>query len=310
MAHGEKPLIGILMSIAESDREASSRREAILQGLGRTNLRFTIRFGRKNYDSNLNDYDTLARNLVALKPAVLFSSCFPTMIALARATANAQPDEDRRIPIVYAGLFNKDGQASHYDFAPNVTGFVSHEFDVCKKWPDYLRKVAPRMTKAAVIHENTSGGTNQLQAIKQAAPQGFVEPIELTTFALLEQAVQNFKANTGGAGGLIVTTGALTATLAEQIIQLANREGLPAIYPNRLYSIQGGLLSYGADLLDLYKAAGRCLGKLLDGARPSDFPPHINKHFELVINLGTAKSLNLLPISNDLRDQARLLIGE
>src|SRR5262249_42780875 len=156
----------------------------------------------------------------------------PTMTALARATASAQPDENRRIPIVYAGLFNKDGQASRYDFAPNVTGFVSHEFDVCKKWPDYLRKVAPRVSKAAVIHESTSGGSNQVQAIKQAAPPDFVVPIELTSFASLQQDIQTFKANTGNTGGLIVTTGALTATLAEQIIQLANKEGLPAIYPN------------------------------------------------------------------------------
>lgn len=309
MAHGEKPLIGILMSIAETDREASSRREAILQGLDRTNLRFTVRFGRKNANGNLLDYDSLARELVALKPAALFSSCFPTMTALTRATADVQPDEDRRIPIVYAGLFNKDGQESRYEFAPNVTGFVSHEFDVCKKWPDFLRKIAPGGSKAAVIHESTSGGTNQLQAIGQAAPQDFVKPIVLTTFASLQQDIQTFKANTGNAGGLIVTTGALTATLAEQIIQLANKVGLPAIYPNRLYSIQGGLLSYGTDLLDLYRAAGRCLGKLLDGARLSDVPTQINKKFELVINLGTAKSLNL-PVSNELRDQASLLIGE
>lgn len=308
MAHGEKPLIGILMSIAESDREASSRREAILEGLGRTNLRIITRFGRKNSDDSLASYDDLAKDLVRRKPVALFSSCLPTMRALRTATVEDQAEESKRIPIVYAGLFSKTGQTSHYDFGGNVTGFVSHEFDVCKRWPGYLSKIARRVRKAAVIRENTQGGISQYRAIQEVAGDS-VELIDLTTAASLEPAIKAFKDRLGDEGGLIVTTGALTATLAEKIIELADKYKLPAIYPNRLYSIRGGLVSYGADLLDLYRGAGRWLGKILDGAHPSDFRPYINRHFELAINLNTAESLGLTPVLDELLDEASLLIG-
>jgi putative ABC transport system substrate-binding protein len=310
MKRNEKPLVGILMSIAESDREVSSRREAILQGLGRTNMQITLRFGRKKPESNLCDYELVAKELVALKPDALFSSCYPTMVALATETAKAAEAGGELIPIVYAGLFNKDGQEGGYSFAENVTGFVSHEFDVCKKWKSLLHEIAPRLTQAAVIYESAStGGTNQYNAVDPAGACAQIDLTQTSSPILLEDAIAKFKNKAATGGGLIVTTGALTATLGETIIRLAAKYKLPAIYPNRLYTVCGGLVSYGADLLDLYRGAGGYLGKILDGARPCDLATQVNKYFEVVINLNTAASLGL-EVSRGLRDRASLLVGD
>src|SRR5262249_29876218 len=153
------------------------------------------------------------------------------------------------------------GVKSRYRFGDNVTGFVSHEFDVCELWPQVLCELDPRVDRVAVIYESiSSGGNAQFEGVKRGAKVP-VEEIDLSkdnSQAFLEGAIAKFKKD-WPSGGLIVTSGALTATLSATIVGLASRFRLPAIYPNRLYSIRGGLISCGTDLLELYRDAGRYL---------------------------------------------------
>jgi putative tryptophan/tyrosine transport system substrate-binding protein len=129
-----------------------------------------------------------------------------------------------------------------------------------------------------------------------------ISPIDLTKInstAGLDAAVAAFiQGAKGSPCGLIVTSGALTASITEDIISIAAKYSLPAIYPNRLYVKSGGLISFGADLLNLYQLAGVYLGKILNGAKlpdhanlPAVIPKSDSSDFELAINVTTAGSL-------------------
>jgi putative ABC transport system substrate-binding protein len=219
----------------------------------------------------------------------------------------------RQIPIVYAGLFNpqaadihpKDPDSYYFrqDGNDNVTGFVSHDFNVCQQWPIFLKRIAPALTHAAVIYEDDAPGSRrQFQRI-QAHPNHLlisgIDIAKITSSNELDNAVQAaIKTAPNAAWGLIVTTGAQTASIVDDIVQIADNRNLPATYPNRLYAKRGGLISYGADLLNLYSQAGIYLGRILNGATlpdhtrlPAVLPKSDGSNFELAINRSTATRL-------------------
>jgi putative ABC transport system substrate-binding protein len=94
-------------------------------------------------------------------------------------------------------------------------------------------------------------------------------------------------------GGVIVIPDAFFASHSTQIVALADRFRLPVVYPYRYYAVQGGLLSYGVNNVDLFHQAAPYIDRILRGAKPSDLPVQQPTRFQLVINMKTAKSLNL-----------------
>src|SRR4029077_4897986 len=94
-------------------------------------------------------------------------------------------------------------------------------------------------------------------------------------------------------GGLLVGTGEFLRRQAEQIVGLAARQKLPAIYQYREFAKAGGLISYGTSLTDSYRQAGVYVGRILKGEKPGDLPVLQATKFELVVNLKTAKALGL-----------------
>jgi putative tryptophan/tyrosine transport system substrate-binding protein len=92
---------------------------------------------------------------------------------------------------------------------------------------------------------------------------------------------------------VIVKTDPFLIARREQLVALAARHAMPAIYPYRDFADVGGLISYGTGLLELHQRAGTYTGKILKGAKPADLPVQRNTKFELVINLKTAKALGL-----------------
>jgi putative ABC transport system substrate-binding protein len=107
---------------------------------------------------------------------------------------------------------------------------------------------------------------------------------------------------------LWIGTGALFASRRVQLVTLAAYHRLPAIYPQRVYAVIGGLMSYGTDILDSVRQVGVYTGRILKGEKPSDLPVMQPTKFEFVINLGTARTLGidvppqLLAISDEVID--------
>ena len=125
-----------------------------------------------------------------------------------------------------------------------------------------------------------------------AQPLGVeLSPVGVRDAGEIERAVTAFARSPNG--GLIVTASALTAVHRDLIIALAARHKLPAVYFGRFFVNGGGLISYGADLVDQYRRAAGYVDRILKGEKPADLPVQAPTKYELVINLKTAKALGL-----------------
>jgi putative ABC transport system substrate-binding protein len=176
----------------------------------------------------------------------------------------------------------------------NATGFMQFEYNLCAKWPELLKEIAPGMTRAAVLRDpDTSNGIGQFAVIQSAAPSLGVEviPINVRDARAVERAVTAFALS--GNGGLIVTASALAQVHRDLIIMLAARYKLPAVYSTRFYVTGGGLVSYGADFVDQYRRAATYVDRILKGEKPAGLPVQAPTKYELVINLKTAKALGI-----------------
>jgi putative ABC transport system substrate-binding protein len=176
----------------------------------------------------------------------------------------------------------------------NATGFMQLEYNLCAKWLELLKEIAPRVTRVAVLRDPaTPTGVGQFAVIQSAAPSLGVEviPINVLEASEVERAITAF-ARTGN-DGLIVTAGPLRAVRPNLIAALAARHKLPAIYPNRFYVVDGGLVSYGVDFVDQYRRAATYVDRVLKGEKPADLPVQAPTKYDLVINLKTAKALGL-----------------
>jgi putative ABC transport system substrate-binding protein len=96
-----------------------------------------------------------------------------------------------------------------------------------------------------------------------------------------------------GAGALVVGSGAMLTNRRQQIVALAARHAMPAIYPFREFAMDGGLISYGNDVPDAFRRGGVYAGRVLKGDKPADLPVELSTKFELVINRKTAKALGV-----------------
>jgi putative ABC transport system substrate-binding protein len=205
--------------------------------------------------------------------------------------------ETRTIPLVFVQIPNPVGGGYVPSLAHpggNVTGFTHFEYAIGGKWLELLKEIAPRVIKVAVIWNPKNISVNgYFPHIEMAAPSFAVEPIatHVQSAAEIERAINAFadKPNVG----LIVPPDFTTVVNRELIIALATRYNLPAIYPFRLFVKNGGLISYGINLPELYRQAASYIDRILRGEKPGDLPVQAPTKFELVINLKTATALGL-----------------
>jgi putative ABC transport system substrate-binding protein len=283
--------IGVLMNTAADDPEGQARNTAFVQALqqfgwteGR-NIRIDNRWSAGNADRTRG----YAAELVALAPEVI----------LAPGSASAGPllQTTRAVPIVFVTTVDPVGAGFVASLARpggNATGFLAFEYGISAKWLELLKEVAPRVTRAAVIRDPAiAAGAGQLGAIQSVAPSFGVElsPVNVRDATEIERDVAAFARAPNG--GLIVTPSALTLNHRVQIITLAARHNLPAVYSDRHWVTGGGLISYGPDRVDQYRRAAGYVDRILKGERPADLPVEAPTKYELVINLKTAKALGL-----------------
>ena len=163
------------------------------------------------------------------------------------------------------------------------------------KWLELLREIAPRVTRVAALFNPAMAPYAQywLDSFKAAAASFAVEAIRapIHDSSELESiiAAQAHEPNSG----LFVLPDAFTFAYRVEIVSLAARYRLPAVYAFRFFTALGGLLSYGNDLNDNFRRAAGYADRILKGAKPSDLPVQAPVKFELVINLKTAKTLGL-----------------
>ena len=158
---------------------------------------------------------------------------------------------------------------------------------------ELLRQLVPKATMIAVLVNPISPETEAERRDVQTAAQEFGLRLVLSDVSArdIDAAFATFVQR--GAGGLLVGTGPFLNSRSEQIVALAARHGVPAIYPLREFVSMGGLMSYGASISDAYRQAGIYAGRILKGEKPADLPVQQPTKFELVINLKTAKALGL-----------------
>jgi putative tryptophan/tyrosine transport system substrate-binding protein len=176
----------------------------------------------------------------------------------------------------------------------NVSGFTPFEYSISGKWLELLREIAPRVTRVAVIRDPAiSVGIGQLASIQSVAPGFGVEltPVGVRDAGEIERAITAFARSSND--GLILTGSALAYIHRELIVALAARHKLPAVYSDRVFVTDGGLISYGPDRVDQYRRAASYVDRILKGEKPADLPVQAPTKYELVINLKTAKTLGL-----------------
>ena len=178
----------------------------------------------------------------------------------------------------------------------NITGFTNVQQSLGAKWVELLKELDPRISRIGVLFgPTTSPGSGMFygRLIEDAARSIAVETIAVPVegAAEIETAVAAFAQ--ASSAGLIVQPDVITTDHRTLILRLAAQHRLPAVYPFRFFVAEGGLASYGINVVDLYRRAAGYVDRILKGEKPGDLPVQAPVKFDLVINLKTARSLGL-----------------
>jgi putative ABC transport system substrate-binding protein len=178
----------------------------------------------------------------------------------------------------------------------NITGFTHFEYTMGGKWLNLLKEIAPRITRVLTIVSSEWLLINRFHDSIEGAAPSF--GIQLTRGDVrgggageIESTIAGFAREPNG--GLIAPPYITTTNQRGLIIALAARYRLPAIYPYRFFVTDGGLMSYGVDLVDLFRRSASYIDRILKGEKPADLPVQAPVKFEMAINLKTAKTLGL-----------------
>jgi putative tryptophan/tyrosine transport system substrate-binding protein len=283
--------VGVLTNLTKEDAEGRARDEAFVQGLhelGWTEAGNLIidRRWTEGESSRANQY---AAELVGLAPDVILTTGSAGLIPLLQVT--------RVIPIVFTIVPDPVGAGFVESMARpggNATGFLQFEFGLTGKWLELLKEIAPGTKRVAVLREpGLTAAIAQFAALQAVAPFHRVElvPLNFRDQADIEQAVAAFVRSSEDA--MIATSGPLAAVHRKVIINTAAQHKLPTIYVSRFTTVDGGLISYGPDFSDQYRRASGYVSRILKGEKPGDLPIEAPTKYELVINLKTAKALNI-----------------
>ena len=279
--------VGFLTGLDDSEaRErfaAFSQALAALGWIADRNVEIVARFGTADPGRN-RAYVT---EIIALAPDVIVASN-PISIAASIRAAPTIPTVFTLQPDPIAEGF----VASLARPGGNITGFTSGA--MAGKWVELLKQVAPAIKRVALLDDPATPLAGLFaRTFADAAAALAIESIILPVRddAEIDRAIGDFAQPPNG--GLILPPSAGIDAKRAAIIALAARHRVPAIYAWRYLAVEGGLMSYGPDVLDLYRRPASYVDRILKGAKPADLPVQQPTKFELVINLKTAKALDL-----------------
>jgi putative tryptophan/tyrosine transport system substrate-binding protein len=295
-ANAQEPVrvrtVGALMGFA-NDAEAKARTEAFEKGLEsegwslRQNLRIEYRYAQ----GDTTHMQTLAKELVELKPDCILGQSTPVTSVLMRTT--------RTIPIVFVAVSDPIGSgfvASMARPGGNITGFTVLHATIAGKYLEILKEMVPQLAHVAIMYNPNSvpdAGKFFSHPFIASATKLKVRPItaEVRDRSEIENAVMELRES---GSGLILVPDNFMSVHRDLIISLTAQLRIPAIYPYRYFAEAGGLASYGVDAIDQFRRASEYVSRILRGAKPADLPVQAPTKFELVINLKTAKALGIV----------------
>ncbi len=284
------PVMGLLSS--RSSTESASLIAAFHQGLNETgyvegqNLAIEYRWADGHYDR----LPALAADLVGRQVAVIATTGGTVSALAAKAATATIPivciSDDDPIKVGLVGSLNRpDG---------NVTGISQFTSVLEAKRLQLLRELMPNArTIAMLVNPSYPDAETQVHGAQEAA-RGFGQQLIVLNAATESDFDPAFAAlKQQGVHVLLVASDPFLISRRHQLVALAARQAVPAIYQFREYVVAGGLMSYGTRLPDSYRQVGVYAGRILKGARPADLPVVQSVKFEFVINLRTATALGL-----------------
>jgi putative ABC transport system substrate-binding protein len=287
----EPKRIGVLLPFAESDTSAQARLAALREGLQKAgwvegrNVRLEVRWA----SGDLEQMRLYAVELAHWAPDIIVTGSNVMTTIASRQLHD--------VPIVFGSASDplESGLITSMSHpAGNITGFVLFESAMSGKWVELIKEIAPGVTRIAVLNTPATPATpGYLRVLESAASRLGLAVTSAPVRALgdIEPAIAAFARDPNGA--LVILSTPLLAVYREQIIGLAGRHRLPAVYPGSSFATDGGLMSYAPEVNELYRRAGSYVDRILRGEKPGDLPVEFPTRFELVINLKTAKALGL-----------------
>jgi putative ABC transport system substrate-binding protein len=280
----------VLMPFDENDPEGKHRYSAFTQALadlgwidGR-NVRMDLRWA----GGDTNRIRALAQELVGLQPDIILTNGTPTTVAL--------QGETRTIPIVFATAADPvaSGMVARLEHpSGNITGFANNEASLGGKRLELLSEIAPGLKRIAIMFNPDLVVASDKLLLEMAARSLKVEPIFAPVHGDAEIETAIMAIGREPRGGLLVMPDVFTNAHRAPIISAAARNNVPAVYQISTFARDGGLLSYGADPVDIYRRTATYVDRILRGEKPGDLPVQFPTKFEMAVNLKTAKALGL-----------------
>ncbi len=284
------PVIGFLNSLGSNDR--SNLRDAFRRGLSEAgfvegrNVGIEYRFAENQWER----LPALAADLVGRRIAVIAATGGGASVLAAKGATNTIPivfvTAGDPVQLGYVASLNRPGG--------NMTGISWFGALVAAKGLGLLHELVPNAAVIALLTnpklpESAHAVSDAQKAARTLGRQLLVidasSPSDIdTAFATLRQQ---------RVGALLLVGDPFFSSRRQQIVALAARDAMPAMYANREFAVEGGLMSYGNDIADAYRRAGLHVGRVLKGEHPADLPIDQATRFELVINLRTAKALGI-----------------
>jgi len=251
------------------------------------NLRMDVRWDGGNVDRQL----MYAKELADLQPDVILAPATPQTAAFQQQT--------RTIPIVFVIVSDPIGSgfvASLPRPGGNITGFMLQEPGMAGKWLELLTEIAPAVRRVALMFNPDTAPyvrSYSLPVLEAAARSRNLVSIAapVRSDAEIEKVIGSIGSEPGG--GLVIAPDGFTTGHRSVITSLATRNNIPAVSGDAAILRDGGLLSYGPDLADMFHRAALYVDRILRGARPEELPVQLPIKFLMAINLKTAKTLGL-----------------
>jgi putative ABC transport system substrate-binding protein len=283
------PRIGYI-SVASAS-VVSARLEAFQQGLRELGYveGKTVVIVHRYAEGNLDKLPDLVAELIRLKMDVILSAGAEVTRAAKEAT--------RTIPIVMASDNDPVGNGFVASLARpggNVTGLSTVSPDLSGKQLELLKEVVPKLSRVAALGSSAIPGNAQVIQETELAARALEVNLQYVDARGSKDIEAAFRtASRGRADAVLVLAGPVLVINRKQVIDLAVKNRLPAMYYRREFVEDGGLMSYGVNFADLDRRAATYVDKILKGAKPADLPIERPTKFELLINLKAAKQIGL-----------------